>query len=74
MRIPITKAAKENRRARREALSAAEVSPDSIALWHLKLKTTATIPSGRKKNAAEIAERTRCGEASETTLKPYWIA
>jgi hypothetical protein len=74
MSIPTTKAASENCFARRDEVTAPAVLPDSTALWHLKLKTTATIPRGRKKKAAEIADRTRCGEASETTPKLYWIA
>jgi hypothetical protein len=73
MRIPTTKAAVENCFARSEDVTAPAALPDSKAVWHLKLNTTATIPRGRKKNAAEMAERTRCGEAAETTPKPYWI-
>jgi len=69
--MPTTNAANENCLALREAVAAAGSLPDSNALWHLKLKITARIPNGRKKKAAEIAERRRCGEASETTPKPY---
>ena len=52
---------------------AAEVSPAVSAVWHLALKIRATIPRGRKKKAVAIAERTKCGDASVTTAKLYWI-